>query len=79
MTATTPRIITIALAIVAVAVPAASAVPTRDNGVQRSRLAGTSSAPAQDLRNPDSQAPASSRRRTCATRTTACRPSGRRP
>jgi hypothetical protein len=42
---------------VALAVPAASAMPTRDNGVQTPGLAGTSSAPAQDLRNPDNQAP----------------------
>jgi hypothetical protein len=50
-----PRIITIALAILALAVPAASAMPIRDNGVQTSSLAGTSSAPAQDLRNPDNR------------------------
>jgi hypothetical protein len=57
MTSTTPRIITIALAILALAVPAASAMPIRDDGVQTSSLAGTPSAPAQDLRNPDNQAP----------------------
>jgi hypothetical protein len=53
----TPRIITIALAILALAVPAASAMPIRDNGAQTSSLAGTTSAPKQDLRNPDNQAP----------------------
>jgi hypothetical protein len=57
MTSTTPRIITIALAILALAVPAASAMPTGDNGVQTSSLAGTSSAPKQDVRNPDNRAP----------------------
>ena len=52
-----PRIITIALAILALAVPAASAMPIRDNGAQTSSLAGTTSAPKQDVRNPDNQAP----------------------
>jgi hypothetical protein len=55
MTSTTPRIITIALAALALAVPAASAMPIRDDGVQTSSLAGTYSAPAQDLRNPDNR------------------------
>jgi hypothetical protein len=53
----TPRIITIALAILALAVPAASAMPIRDNGAQTSSLAGTTSAPKQDVRNPDNRAP----------------------
>jgi hypothetical protein len=53
----TPRIITIALAILALAVPAASAMPIRDNGAQTSSLAGTSSGPKQDVRNPDNRAP----------------------
>ena len=57
MTSTTTRIITVALAILALAVPAASAMPIRDNGVQTSGLPRTSSAPAQDLRNPDNRAP----------------------
>ena len=57
MTSTTPRIITIALAILALAVPAASAMPIRDNGAQTSSLAGTTSAPKQDVRNPDNRAP----------------------
>lgn len=52
-----PRIITIALAILALAVPAASAMPIRDNGAQTSSLAGTTSAPKQDVRNPDNRAP----------------------
>jgi hypothetical protein len=52
-----PRIITIALAILALAVPAASAMPIRDNGVPTSSLAGTTSAPKQDVRNPDNRAP----------------------
>jgi hypothetical protein len=56
MTSTT-RIITIALAILALAVPAASAMPIRDNGGQTSSLAGTTSAPKQDVRNPDNRAP----------------------
>jgi hypothetical protein len=56
MTSTT-RIITIALAILALAVPAASAMPIRDNGAQTSSLAGTTSAPKQDVRNPDNRAP----------------------
>jgi len=57
MTSTTPRVITLALAILALAVSAASASPIRDTGVQTSSLAGTSSPPAQDLRNPDNRAP----------------------
>jgi hypothetical protein len=57
MTSTTPRIIATALAILALAVPAASAMPIRAHGVQTSSLAGTYSAPTQDLRNPDNQAP----------------------
>jgi hypothetical protein len=53
----TPRILIIALAILALAVPAASAMPIRDNGAQTSSLAGTTSAPKQDVRNPDNRAP----------------------
>jgi len=56
MTSTTPRIITIALAILALAVPAAGARPIWDNAVQTSSPAGTYAAPKQDLRNPDNQA-----------------------
>jgi hypothetical protein len=57
MTSTTTRIITVALAILALAVPAASAMPIRDNtGVQTPSLAWTSSAPRQDLRNADNRA-----------------------
>lgn len=52
-----PRIITIALAILALAVPAASAMSIRDNGAPTSSLAGTTSAPKQDVRNPDNRAP----------------------
>jgi hypothetical protein len=56
MTSTTIRIITIALAMVAVAAPAATAMPVRDNsGVRTSSLAGTST-PKQDLRNADQRA-----------------------
>jgi hypothetical protein len=65
MTSTT-RMPTIALAILALAVPAASATPIRDNGAQTSSLAGTTSAPKQDTRNADNRAPPSSRRRICA-------------
>jgi hypothetical protein len=56
MTSITPRIIiTAALLSLAVAVPAASAMPLRDNeGVQTSSLAGTVS-PHQDLRGPDAR------------------------
>jgi hypothetical protein len=50
MTSTTTRIITTALAILALAVPAASAMPIRDHA-GTSSLAGTTSAPKQDLRN----------------------------
>jgi hypothetical protein len=57
MTSTT-RIISIALATLAIAAPVASAMPTRDNGdIRTSSLAGTTSAPKQDLRNPDQQVP----------------------
>ena len=61
MTSTTPiRMIVIALAALAITAPAAGAMPIRDNeGVQTSSLAGTPSAPKQDLRNPDQRAPAS--------------------
>jgi hypothetical protein len=52
MPATTPRIITIALATLAVAAPAATAMPLRDH-TGTSRLAGTTSA--QDVRNPDNR------------------------
>ena len=57
MTSTTPRILTIALAILALGVPAASAMPVRDNGAATSSQAGTFWAPAQDMRNPDNRAP----------------------
>jgi hypothetical protein len=58
MTSTTTRIITTALAILAFAAPVASAAPIRDTeGVQTSSLAGTTSAPKQDLRNADQRAP----------------------
>ena len=58
MTSTTPRIITIALATLAIAAPAATAMPVRDTtGVETSSLAGTTSAPKQDLRNADNRAP----------------------
>jgi hypothetical protein len=58
MTSTTPRIITIALAVLALAAPVASAMPLRDNGdVRTSSLAGTTGAPKQDLRNADNRAP----------------------
>jgi hypothetical protein len=58
MTSITTRIITIALATLALATSVASAMPIRDNvGVQTSSLAGTTSAPAQDLRNADQRAP----------------------
>jgi hypothetical protein len=59
MTSTTPtRIITITLATLALTAPVAGAMPLRDNeGVRTSSLAGTT-APKQDLRNPDQQAPA---------------------
>jgi len=53
MTSTTPRIITAALLSLAVAAPAAAAMPIRDNqDVQTSSLAGTVS-PSQDLRGAD--------------------------
>jgi len=59
MTSTTPRIITIALAALALAAPAAGARPLSDYGdMQTSSLAGTTSSPRQDLRNADRQAPA---------------------
>jgi hypothetical protein len=48
MTSTTPRIITIALAILALAVPAASAMPIRDNGGQTPSWAGTFWSPTPD-------------------------------
>jgi hypothetical protein len=57
MTSTTPRSITIAFAILALSVPAASATPIRENGAQTSSVAGTTSAPKQDLRSPDDKAP----------------------
>jgi hypothetical protein len=56
MTSTTTRIITTALAILALAAPVASAMPIRDNA-GTSSLAGTTSAPKQDLRNADNRAP----------------------
>jgi hypothetical protein len=55
MTSTTPRIITVALLVLAVAAPVASAVPPRDEGVQTSSLAGTTSSTYQDLRGPDAR------------------------
>jgi hypothetical protein len=55
MTSTTPRIITAALLTLAVAAPAATAMPSRDNeGVQTSSLAGTVT-PRQDLRGADAR------------------------
>jgi hypothetical protein len=50
MSSSTPRIITIALATLALAAPAATAMPLYEHGEQ--------AAPKQDLRNPDQQAPA---------------------
>jgi hypothetical protein len=50
MTSTTTRIITTVLAILALAAPVASAMPIRDHA-GTSSLAGTPSAPKQDLRN----------------------------
>jgi len=58
MTSTPTRIITITLATLALAAPAATAMPLRDADVPTSSLAGTTSASKQDLRNPDQQAPA---------------------
>jgi hypothetical protein len=60
MTSTTPtRIITIALAVLALAAPAAVAMPLRDasGDIRTSSLAGTTAAPEQDLRNADNTAP----------------------
>jgi len=58
MTSTTPRIILIAVAVLALAAPAASARPVlTGHVVHTSSPAGTTSAPAQDLRNPDNRAP----------------------
>jgi hypothetical protein len=68
MTSTTPRIITIALAMLALAVPAANAMPLYEHDgsqssgrnsadIRTGSLAGTTSNPVQDLRNPDLQAP----------------------
>jgi hypothetical protein len=58
MTSTTPRIILTSLATLALVAPAANAMPLRDHdGVQTSSRAGTTSAPHQDLRNPDNQGP----------------------
>jgi hypothetical protein len=58
MTSTTPRIITIALAILALAVPAASATPTRDQGGQTPSWAGTFWSPTPDPRNAHNGRPA---------------------
>ena len=55
MTSTTPRIITAALLSLAVAAPAASAMPIYNEGIQTSSLAGTTSAPRQDLRGADTR------------------------
>jgi hypothetical protein len=58
MTSITPtRIITITLALLALSAPAAGAMPLRDHA-GTSSLAGTTSAPKQDLRNADQRAPA---------------------
>jgi hypothetical protein len=54
MTSTTSRIITIALATFVLAVPAANAMPLYEHGEGQ---AVTPSGSAQDLRNPDQQAP----------------------
>jgi hypothetical protein len=57
-TTTSIRTIVIALAVLALAVPAASAMPPRDHeGVQTSSLAGTTSSTYQDLRNADNTGP----------------------
>jgi hypothetical protein len=56
MTSTTTRIITTVLAILALTAPVASAMPIRDHA-DTSSLAGTPSAPKQDLRNADNRAP----------------------
>ncbi len=63
----TPRIITVALATLAIAAPAATAMPMYEHGgssapranadIRTGSLAGTTSSPAQDLRNPDQVAP----------------------
>jgi hypothetical protein len=61
MTTTTPRIITITLATLALAAPAAVARPVSDSGeVRTSSLAGTAD-PAQDLRSPDTRDAAAGR------------------
>lgn len=53
------HLITIALATLALAAPTALAKPLGTDGDFRTHgLAGTNSAPAQDLRNPDQRAPA---------------------
>jgi hypothetical protein len=68
MTSTTSRIITIALAVLALAVPAASAMPLYEHDgqaatgrnspdIRTGSLAGTTSSPFQDLRSPDLRAP----------------------
>jgi hypothetical protein len=68
MTSTTTRIITICLTTLAIAAPAASAMPLyahgegsttprADSHIRTSSLAGTPSSPRQDLRNPDQVAP----------------------
>ena len=58
MTSTTARITAIALAALALAAPVAAAAPIRDNGdIRTSSLAGTTSAPRVDMRNPDQIAP----------------------
>lgn len=67
MTSTT-RIITTTLAMLALAVPAANAMPVHEHGdtpatgrssadIRTSSLAGTTSTPQQDLRNADERAP----------------------
>ena len=68
MTSTTTRIITIALTTLALAAPVATAMPMYSHGegspaprgnpeIRTGSLAGTTSTPRQDLRNPDQVAP----------------------
>jgi hypothetical protein len=57
MASTITRIITITIATLALAAPVAGAMPIRDNA-PTSSLAGTTSEPKQDLRNPDNRVPA---------------------
>jgi hypothetical protein len=64
MTYTTARLTTIALAVLAIAAPAASAMPIRDNGVQTPSRSGTSLTPTQNVRNADNRVPAQRPRTT---------------